>query len=107
MGFRVGDHCFMSRAGAEDYFYSQQPIIPIQSNVASYLQFSKSNDKWYQVIFVNNASVSTVEAPSISFAECSPASDFGLGAAVGFSMLLVFAIAWGYRQIGGFFNNDN
>lgn len=107
MGFRVGHQCFASESDAEDYFYSQQSVIPVIADHPTYMVFHKNGDGWLQNTYVNNQLVYSVNAPARGFSECSPAEEFASGAGVGLAMMAVLALVWGYRQIGGFFSNDH
>ena len=100
MGFRVGFQCFASQADAEDYFYSQQPIIPMQiGSQPNYMQFQKSVDGWLQVTFVNNVVRNVVKVPAVNFPECSPSDSFSDGAQLGAFIGVMFVVAFGVKAV--------
>ncbi len=99
MGFRVGFQCFASQADAEDYFYSQQSIIPVRADHPTYMMFHKNGDSWLQNTYVNNQLVYSVNAPARGFPECEPVDSFKDGFQIGLILSACILLAFGFKQI--------
>lgn len=108
MGVRVGIQCFSNISDANDFFYSQQSIIAINKPDSSgYAIFQKDGNQWKKVTYdANNKVFNIVDAPDLLLPSCDPQSQILTGATLGLSVMSVFVIAWGYKQIASMFSHD-
>lgn len=108
MGYQHGRLCLGSYAEWEDSVYSGMPLHYQAASSATELYFSKSTGVWRMCRNTisstgarsGNVCVAPVHAkPDVKV--CSEAAAVGDGAAVGFLLLGVLVLAWGYVKLRG------
>lgn len=89
-GYRVGFQCFGSVETATDYQMSL--VVPTITADGSLVYPVKQGDKWH---FAGHE-------VNLSFASCDPAKDFADGAMISGSLIVLCAVAYGFRILNDF-----
>lgn len=87
MGYRVGSQCVSTQLMADDLIFSaQSPILTVEGQV---LRPIRHKDGWYY----------QGQQVKLSYPPCSEIAQMQNGAIVGGSLLLLFAVAYGFRLV--------
>lgn len=95
MGSYYGYQCHVDIEDAELRAYgSVQPIITTGGDLVS-VQYRLGS--WSVVTVRDGAEVGILQAPSLTFPECNPVESALDGITLGFLVLAVWAVAWGFN----------
>ncbi len=90
MGYRVGMNCFDTRLQADDYLLSSLP--PTVTEEGKIIRPERLGDKW----ILNGKFV------TLSYPECSNFDHIKQGSYVGWTVLILFVVIYGFRLLINF-----
>lgn len=96
MGFAVGSRCFTEESAALAFFYSETPVDVASGNPPTWSRV-EYDGAWHLRTYEGVVQMSDVLLGNPGFASCSQVEAVGDGALLGFAVVGVWVIAWGFK----------
>lgn len=98
MGYLVFGRCYDTSAEGQEAYWSSQGAV-LAAAPPSVVVVEKVSGSWVLDEYQSGSLVSSVAAPSVSFASCDPAASVADGVELGFLVVGAWVAAWAFHVL--------